>query len=1706
MLQVGDLAVALRLDDSKYKAGLDEAKKTGTSVASAIENSFNKADIGKGLSASLSSAKGDFTKIGEELGNSLTNQMQSSLGPLGGIAASAASALGPIGIAAGLAGAAIVGIGASSVGVAANFQSSMSRVNAVLGGSQEDFNALSQAARDAGATTQFSASQAADALYYLASAGLSSTDATTALKDVLNLAGAGGMDLAQASDMLTATLAQYSLKAEEAGRVTNVIAATAAMANTDVSQMGQALTTVGAYANAFGISIEATSAALGILSNGGIKGAEAGTMLRGVLSGLAVQSGPASEALAAIGLTAEDINPATHTLSEIFTTLKEHGMDATTALQLFGRENVSAAMYLQDHAKELDTLQTKITGTNKAAEMNAQLNDNLKGAYAELSSAIEEAQISIGNLFLPALTSITRGATEVIGGITTLGHTLYSLAKNSEAVSAISQAFSKLGDAGKEAFGAISAVVGPAWTAIGGGSAVMSALQAAFNAATIPITAFFTVLGKVADGVKALATAVAPAATAIGETLGGAIKTADAYIQAIIESITNLVSNSSTVQTLVSAFGALQTKLSEIATFWGDVASKVISGLTEAIPKALSSLISSVASAFGQTGQAASDAFTNAIKSSPVGAIFGFAEGISARANQILAAGDKAAEKVAEGVEKNEALAKAPGNALQSDKALAGAEAAGEKLADKTLSAFAKQAQASNLSDTALLSIINSQSSYQKIKEKVYDLYGTTIKYWYDAAEKYPTAYLEIDGVQVSQAYDKTKGKATVEDLLRQLGLDEDVISHVVTQKTAKINSLLSKTLQEHQKTIDKSSLWDKANTQRNWIKWTNDNADAVKRSGDQLSLEFYNAMNELGNASSEAVQGWADKTGISFESAQATLSDDLQNVLKAIADPGSIPPDILNQSLADLIDAGVIGPQWREQIEEAGTQIVEGFEIPIANAGEWAKSELSKMAKEASDAWKEGLTQEEADAIAAFEPELEYIKTNFPDLFEQYGGEAMLRLIKAIKANGGDVEAAMKQIGKDSGKAFSDSLLDGVKKSPSLKEIANAIALGPDKLKELIANPYAYAWTDGIDQAKSILNAERDNITHGIIDPAAARQDIISAFEPIHAVLPDWFNNLNTLLKNNRITLSQYYAYFDNYMSQTEKLRESTDKLSSSSTKGTGCINSYANACSFLGLTADSSTAKLEAMGLAIDPLAEISGRGISVSFSPAQVIADRAYNQLIQASNVVKYTTDEFGRRIAVIGQVAQQNAERGGAALYNGAVAGASAIASAAQSFSARLYGGSTWLYGIGSTRFYAEGTRTSGPELAVIGEDGPTYPEFILPTRTKRWDLLYQAMRAYGIRGFAEGGSTGDVATGDGSNVIVTFGIPGIASAAKTIKRTLTDLQNYFRTTWTLIKSDAQVYWKAISTNLTTDLNSISGNISFAAMGWRATLKTQMAGLSSEQLQAWTQIADQAKTSLQSITDYISQNNYDMAQSVSQGLNDISNALNSFSGNWQSIWNDATTSFQQQAQTISTKIQEIVSQLSALGSMSVNPSVNLNVSSYDGGGGGYGDYGGWSPNGGGGDWLSCGDITIGGSGNVSVGGTSGGSSVCGPSYMSQVIASTGSSATAGLGVTSGSSGGGIYVPAIIAAGGNPWAAKGADIQQHELIHVGEKGPELILPTNIRNTILGLAELGLDRVRGNDSQPLVVKLYLDGKEISNVIMKRATSSMRAKGLSLA
>lgn len=313
-----------------------------------------------------------------------------------------------------------------SIKTFADTEQQLANVRAVSNATAKEFGQLEAAANKAGVSTRFTASEAADALFFLSSAGFSATQSVEALDGVLLLAGATGSGLAESSQAITSTLAQFGLEASKAADVSNIFAAANSNSQATLEKLSSALRQVGPVAGQFGIGLEETTASLEALFNAGLKGESAGAALRNILLTLSDESGKVTKAFIAQGGAYEDINPQTVGLTTAMENLSKSGIDLSS---VFEKETTAAALILGKAAvstdKNLRDLEKAITGTNEAARQYAIQNDTLAGSQDAFKSALQ----GVSNSLIEQLTPILRGVIDLGTGFLKLFNSLPSVLK-----------------------------------------------------------------------------------------------------------------------------------------------------------------------------------------------------------------------------------------------------------------------------------------------------------------------------------------------------------------------------------------------------------------------------------------------------------------------------------------------------------------------------------------------------------------------------------------------------------------------------------------------------------------------------------------------------------------------------------------------------------------------------------------------------------------------------------------------------------------------------------------------------------------------------------------------------------------------------------------------------------------------------------------------------------------------------------------------------------------------------------------------------------------------------------------------------------------------------------------------------------------------------------------------------------------------------
>ena len=309
---------------------------------------------------------------------------------------------------------AVAGLGAAAVKTAADFDEGMSKVAAISGATGDDLDALRDKAREMGAKTKFSATEAAAAMEYMAMAGWKTEDMLGGIEGIMALAAASGEDLATTSDIVTDALTAFGLSAQDSGHFADILAAASSNANTNVRMMGETFKYCAPIAGALGFSAEDVAEAIGLMANAGIKSTQAGTALRTIMNNLSDEVKITGAALGEVTIATTNADGSMRDLSDIladcrgaFEQLSESER-AQAAEALVGKNAMSGFLALMNAAPEdIEKLSTAIDNCDgTAAQMAETMQDNLVGQLTILKSQIQELAISFGEMLMPAIRKI----------------------------------------------------------------------------------------------------------------------------------------------------------------------------------------------------------------------------------------------------------------------------------------------------------------------------------------------------------------------------------------------------------------------------------------------------------------------------------------------------------------------------------------------------------------------------------------------------------------------------------------------------------------------------------------------------------------------------------------------------------------------------------------------------------------------------------------------------------------------------------------------------------------------------------------------------------------------------------------------------------------------------------------------------------------------------------------------------------------------------------------------------------------------------------------------------------------------------------------------------------------------------------------------------------------------------------------------------
>ena len=426
-----------------------------------------------------------------------------------------------------VASAAVTGLGVAAVKTAADFDSAMANVAAISGATGDDLQALRDQAREMGEKTKFSASEAADAMSYMAMAGWKTGDMLSGIEGIMHLAAASGEDLATTSDIVTDALTAFGLTAEDSAHFADILAAASSNANTNVSMMGETFKYCAPVAGALGYSAEDVAEAIGLMGNAGIKSTQAGTALRTMMTKLQGELKLSGEALGEVTIQTANADGSMRELSDIladcrtaFSKMSESEA-AAAAETLVGKNAMSGFLALMNSAPgDIDKLRNAIENCDGSAEnMAAIMQDNLNGQLTILKSQLEELAISFGEMLMPVIrkvvtavqgfvdklnnmdeaqrkTIITIGLVIAALGpfLVILGTVISTVGKSMKAYASAAKGIKKLMVAVKSGTG----IFGKLGTALGGISAPVLAIVAVIAV----LVAAFTHLWKTNDGFR----------------------------------------------------------------------------------------------------------------------------------------------------------------------------------------------------------------------------------------------------------------------------------------------------------------------------------------------------------------------------------------------------------------------------------------------------------------------------------------------------------------------------------------------------------------------------------------------------------------------------------------------------------------------------------------------------------------------------------------------------------------------------------------------------------------------------------------------------------------------------------------------------------------------------------------------------------------------------------------------------------------------------------------------------------------------------------------------------------------------------------------------------------------------------------------------------------------------------------------------------
>ncbi|WP_061329952.1 phage tail tape measure protein [Clostridium botulinum] len=435
-----------RLDIKIGVEGDSEAKKKLTATERFAKQTEKRTKALDKIKASPSvRLKDKLSKPLEKMEGKLSKFSKAACSKLAAIATAGAVMIGGLGIAA-------------AVRDFSNFEQGLANVKAISGATAQEMQVLGKEARRLGAETAWSAKDVTDAEMLLSQAGFKVQETIAALPGLLDMASAGDIQLAEATDIAAGTIRAFGMEAKQSAHVADVLTLTASRTNSDISGIGESMKYVAPVSKALGISFEETSAAIGMLADANIKGSQAGTVLRASFARLSNPSEKAAEAIEKLGFKAFDSNGKMLPLSQVIGNLKTSMSGLTKQQQaqaistIFGTEAMSGMMALIEQGPEkLQSLTKELEGSDGAARKMAETRlDSLQGQFTILKSAVEGMNIELGEKLAPYAKEFVSWFTTKIPDIT------QGIVKVVDTISNLVKKFNSLGTGTKKMFAAVA--------------------------------------------------------------------------------------------------------------------------------------------------------------------------------------------------------------------------------------------------------------------------------------------------------------------------------------------------------------------------------------------------------------------------------------------------------------------------------------------------------------------------------------------------------------------------------------------------------------------------------------------------------------------------------------------------------------------------------------------------------------------------------------------------------------------------------------------------------------------------------------------------------------------------------------------------------------------------------------------------------------------------------------------------------------------------------------------------------------------------------------------------------------------------------------------------------------------------------------------------------------------------------------------------